>query len=77
MAARTGQPPAAFNADSRFPNRRELAGESTKPRALPADATPQEVQAHRVTDDMRSIAARMDRKLVVDRRFNSRGALGE
>lgn len=77
QAAARGAAPPAFDPDRRFPNRRELAGESAKLRTLPADATPEEVHAFRVTDAMRGIAARMDRKLEVDRRLNTRGTLGE
>jgi hypothetical protein len=71
------QDPATASPDRRFPARRELAGEGEKPRTLPADATPDEVAAFRVTDAMRDISARMGRKIEVDGRFSIRGALGE
>jgi hypothetical protein len=73
MASRS----AVMNQDARFPDRHVLAGEAEKPKELPADIKPEEIQNFRVTNEMRSIATALGRKLEVDSRFNIRGAEGE
>lgn len=68
---------ADTTADRRFPGRQELPGEASKPRSLPENIRPEDIRDFRVTELMRDIAARMDRKLEVDRNFSIRGAEGQ
>jgi hypothetical protein len=64
-------------ADRAFPGRRELAGETSKPRALPENATPDEIRNTRLGDAQQELAARIGRKLEVDNRFSLRNAEGQ
>lgn len=76
--ARTGQgKPNSAAPDNRFPDRPNLPGETGAPREFPKDATPNEVRAFRLTDEMRAIAESLGRKVEVDGRFTAKGALGE
>jgi hypothetical protein len=68
---------ADTTADRRFPGRQELPGEASKPRSIPENIRPEDIRDFRVTELMRDIAARMDRKLEVDRNFSIRGAEGQ
>lgn len=68
---------ADTTADRRFPGRQELPGEASKPRQMPEGIKPEDIRDFRVTELMRDIAARMDRKLEVDRNFSIRGAEGQ
>lgn len=68
---------ADTTADRRFPGRQELPGEASKPRSLPENIRPEDIRDFRVTELMRDIAARMDRKLEVDGRFSIRNAEGQ
>lgn len=77
MAARRNTAPNARDPDRPFAVRRELPGEAEKARALPADATPDEIHAFRVTDAIRDVAGLLGRKVEVDGRFTARSAIGE
>jgi hypothetical protein len=75
MAARRGAQASPFP-DRRFAVRNQLAGEASKPKAMPADVKPEEIKDFRVTQAIRDLAAELGLKVEIDGRFSIRNALG-
>ncbi|MBA3239648.1 MAG: hypothetical protein H0T60_00285, partial [Acidobacteria bacterium] len=72
----TRQSPTQTNLDRRF-DRRELAGEASKPGQLPPDIRPEEIRGFRIGEAMQELAGRIGRVLELDNRFTLKNALGE
>jgi hypothetical protein len=75
MSARRGSQGAMYP-DRRFAVRNQLAGEASKPKAMPADLKPEEIKDFRVTQAIRDLAAELGLKVEIDKRFSIRNALG-